>query len=90
MFKDVIDLLENCVPNYFNGEAELDGYMYETYGAELAHVEDMSKLNRVVTVIMDEETCTNHYVSGMKHVNRIGYLVTENPITEEFDLRDED
>ena len=59
----------------------------------------MAKQNRVITILEgDDESCfgeceacqcgsTMYYVSGYSFVNRIGYFVTEEPITEEFECK---
>lgn len=73
-----------------------NGRMFETYGEELTFVRQMAKENRVITIIEGDEDVENEfgeptlemfYVSGMHLVNRIGYLVTKEPITEEFELK---
>lgn len=73
------------------------GKMYETFGADLEFVTEMAKQNRVLTIIESDEDETNddletvsvwYVTSGMHHVNRIGYLVTEKPINgEDFEVR---
>jgi len=84
----------NLVNNHIDKNASFDGKMFETYGEELAFVIEMSKQNRVITIIeiygdeIDEDgdlipnMC---YASGMHHVNRIGYLITEESIEFEFE-----
>lgn len=72
------------------------GCMYETFGEELDFVREMAKQNRVITIIetdcedCDEEdgyaSLSMYYVSGYHFVNRIGYLITTEPITEEFEV----
>ncbi len=69
------------------------GKMYETYGEELDFVIEMSKQNRVLTIIeCDEDEIDEdgelqsvwYITSGMHFVNRIGYLVTEKSIGDAF------
>ena len=79
-----------------------NGNMFETFGEELDFVREMAKQNRVITILEgDDETCsgeceacecgsTLYYVSGYHLVNRIGYFVTEEPITEEFECKLDD
>jgi hypothetical protein len=84
----------NLVDNHIDKNASFDGKMFETYGDELAFVIEMSKENKVITIIegggdeVDEEGYlipNMYYTSGMHHVNRIGYLITEQPIEFEFE-----
>jgi hypothetical protein len=76
-----------------------NGKMFETFGEELEFVREMSKQNRVITIIESDENCSGsedddvecipdlYYISGMRLVNRIGFFVTTEPITEEFELK---
>ena len=84
----------NLIDNHINDNASFDGKMFETYGLELECVIEMAKQNRVITIIesdgdeVDDEgdlIPNMYYVSGMHHVNRIGYLITEEPIGFEFE-----
>jgi len=84
------------VPNTLDDNASFDGFMYETFGDELLIVQQMAKENRVITIIEGDEEVENEfgeptldmfYVSGMHLVNRIGYLITKEPITEEFEVK---
>ena len=82
------------IENHIDLNASFDGCMFETYGLELLYVKEMAELNRVITIVetdgdqVDEEgdvIPNMYYVSGMHHVNRIGYLITQNPITYDFE-----
>lgn len=83
------------VDNHIDDNAAFDGKMFETYGEEMDFVLEMSKENRVITIIESDEGCDEdedgfttpsmYYVSGMHVVNRIGYLITEDPIDFEFE-----
>ena len=84
----------NLVDNHIDKNAGFDGKLFETYGKELEFVREMAKENRVVTIIetygdeVDEfgDSIPNmYYTSGMHHVNRIGYLITTEPIENEFE-----
>jgi len=84
------------VPNTLDDNASFDGFMYETFGDELIIVQQMAKENRVITIIEGDEDVENEfgeptlnmfYVSGMHLVNRIGYLITKEPIKEEFEVK---
>lgn len=73
------------------------GKMYDTYGEDIAFVLEMAKQNRVLTIIESDEDEIDedgesqavwYVVSGMHVVNRIGYLVTEQPIIgEDFEVK---
>ena len=84
------------VTNHIDDNASFDGNMFETFDDELTFVIQMAKENRVITIIEGDEDVENEfgeptlnmfYVSGMHLVNRIGYLVTKEPITEEFEVK---
>lgn len=84
------------VPNHIDDNASFDGNMFETFDDELTFVRQMAEQNRVITIIEGDEEVENEfgeptldmfYVSGMHLVNRIGYLVTKEPITEEFEVK---
>ena len=86
------------IDNHIDNNASFDGKYFETFGEEIEFVLEMAKENRVITIIEclesednnDEEleTCSNfYYISGMHYVNRFGYLITEEPITEEFEVK---
>ena len=84
------------VPNTLDDNASFDGFMYETFGDELIIVQQMAKEDRVITIIEGDEDVENEfgeptlnmlYVSGMHLVNRIGYLITKEPIKEEFEVK---
>jgi hypothetical protein len=73
------------------------GKMYETYGEELAFVQEMATKNRVLTIIEADEDETNddgeetsvwYVISGFHYVNRIGYLITEQSIgDDQFEVK---
>lgn len=89
------DEMFTLVKNKFDFNASFDGYLHETYGEEMDFVLEMSKENRVITIIESDEGCEEdeegftipsmYYVSGIHVVNRIGYLITEEPIDFEFE-----
>ena len=68
------------VKNPFNANASWDGSMLETFGRELAHVQEVFKFapNTVWTVL----DCDGALVvgSGFHYVNRVGYIITEVPV----------
>lgn len=73
------------------------GKMYETYGEQLSFVSSMAIENRVVTIIEGDEDEINddgepmsvwYITSGMHFVNKIGYLVTQEPLNgDEFEVK---
>jgi hypothetical protein len=82
--------------NHIDLNSSFDNKMFETFGLELLFVKEMALQNRVVTIIEtdsdevneDGDTIPNMcYVSGMHHVNRIGYLITETPLTLDFECK---
>jgi len=90
-FDDCFTLIDN----HIDTNASFDGKMFETYGDEFEFVLEMKKQNRVITILesdggdeIDDEgyVIPNiYYTSGLHHVNRIGYLITEEPIEFEFE-----
>lgn len=91
-FYEKYELIENNLED----NASFDGCLFETYGDELLVVQQMAKENRVITIIEGDEEIENefgeptlnmYYVSGMHLVNRIGYLITKEPIKEEFQVK---
>lgn len=91
------------ITNHLDNNASYNGCMFETIGEEVQFVLEMAKENRVVTIIEtdndpdfdydkaiecgDELPLDMCYVSGMHIVNRIGYLITKEPIVEEFEVQ---
>ncbi len=85
------------VQNHIDDNASFDGCMFETFGDEVEFVMEMAKQNRVITIIESdceedindsgEVSACMYYVSGYHFVNRIGYLITTEPITEEFEVK---
>ena len=84
------------IENHLEDNASFGGCLFETYGDELLVVQQMAKENRVITIIEGDEEVENdfgeptlnmYYVSGMHLVNRIGYLITKEPIKEEFQVK---
>ena len=58
------------------------GCMYETFGEEVDYVISMAIKGRVATIV-DEDGDMFIY-SGFHRFNRMGYLVLDKEITEEF------
>jgi hypothetical protein len=79
--------------NHLDTNASFDGYCFETYGEELDYVLTKVKENRVITILEtdgDDDGINMCYASGYHLVNRIGYLITEEEITEDFEVDLED
>lgn len=55
---------------------------FETFGEELATVEAADPLT-VWTIVEGDETENQYLLPGFHHVNRIGYVLAEQPITQE-------
>ena len=71
----------NRVQNHIDTNASFDGCMFETYDKELEYVKSvLEKTPKRVWTILDCDGKT-YYASGYHHVNRLGYIITE----EEFD-----
>lgn len=71
------------IPNHLHSNASEDfgegGCLFETYGEELDYVRARPS-SRIWTIIDgDEETVI---VSGYHLVNRIGYILTEEPVPD--------
>ena len=94
--EDTFDELVTLIPNHIDDNASFDGNMFETYGEEVNFVTEMAKQNRVITIIEgdgesdDDEgeyTPNMYYVSGYHIVNRIGYLISEEPLPFDFEVK---
>lgn len=77
------------IQNPMDDNASFDGCMFETYGAELAFVlkTAQSSPNKVWTIL----DCDGELVitSGYQYVNRMGYLITQVPFTEDTQVADD-
>jgi hypothetical protein len=62
--------------NQIDKNASLDGYMFETYGEDLAFVRAKDE-NNIWTYVDDGDGGEPEIVPGFRTVNRLGYLVTE-------------
>ena len=94
MTEEEFDDCFNLIDNHIDTNAAFDSKMFETYGDEYKFVLEMAKQNRVITILesdgdeIDDEGYVipnMYYTSGLHHVNRIGYLITEEPIEFEFE-----
>lgn len=69
--------------NTLDKNAGVDGCLFESFGAEFAHVKSVleSEPDRVWTLV--ESDSGKWYVSqGFHRVNRVGYLISELPYDE--------
>lgn len=65
--------------NHLDINAAFDGCMYETYGDEDTFIRSSDKKH--VWTIIDVNAL--YVVPGRHYVNRLGYLITENPWEED-------
>jgi hypothetical protein len=70
-------------------DAPVDGFMFETYGKEVAHVKRVARKtpNKVWTMV-DGDNCKCYAIPGWHFVNRIGYFICEVPFPTEQDTKD--
>ena len=94
--EDQFDDQFTLVNNHIDDNASFDGKMFETFGPELDFVRSQASLNKVWTIIEGDEDEMGDdgelrpnmvYISGMHLVNRIGYLITKEPHTEEIEVK---
>jgi hypothetical protein len=68
--------------NHLNPDASFSfgdgGCMFETYGEEYDHV--VAQPDEHIWTIIDGEDGNTWVSSGMQRVNRIGYLISEQPV----------
>lgn len=77
---------EECNPieNKIEENASWNGTMFETYGEEFEFVKTQDVHN--VWTIVEGENNDIFILSGFHLVNRIGYLITEEPWEEETEV----
>jgi hypothetical protein len=97
--EEEFDAKYELIDNHIDTNAGFDGKMFETFGEEIDFVREISKQNRVITIVESDDNCKDcdedddecvpdmYYISGMRLVNRIGFLITSEPITEEFEVK---
>jgi len=90
-FRDPVQITEDefeskftMTKNHLEPNASLDGCMYETYGEEVEYIASLANSKRVWTFIEAEDNV--YFVTGMHFVNRLGYFVTTEPYTEEYEV----
>jgi len=72
------------VQNHIDTNGNMDGTMFETYGAEHAYVLTVPRYNIWTLVETDNSFCI---MNGYNWVNRLGYFVTEEPCTDDVTVR---
>lgn len=68
------------VKNPHNRDAGWNGCLFDTHGVEYNFIKNQSE-DRVWTLLSD-----NTLVNGRRHIDRVGYLVTELPWTEDMEV----
>lgn len=71
------------IKNFLDSNASLDGTMFETYGEELDFVRKQPA-NTIWTYCDDGEN--GWLTSGYHLVNRLGYVVCQEPCDEDVDV----
>lgn len=80
-FYDTYTILKNP----FDDNAAFDGGMLETYGQEQDYAFYLSKqTNRVWTILEGDGDL--YYTTGYHLINRLGYLITLQPYTEDIEV----
>ena len=74
------------VENHLDDNASWDGCMFETFGEEIAHIRELANTTKRVWTIVEGDDDTLFYCNGMRLVNRIGFLVTEEEWEGETDV----
>lgn len=67
--------------NHIDDNASYDGCMFETYGVELEFVKDHAQ-EHIWTILDGDGTLI--VSNGYQYVNRIGYLISEIPVPDNF------
>lgn len=76
------------VKNHIDTNASWDGCMFETYGEELEFVK--AQPEKKIWTVMDSDNGEMMVGSGFHFVNRLGYLITEEPWDDEIQVLDPD
>ena len=69
------------VKNHLDDNASFDGCMFETHDEEFVHVLRNADDKKVWTYVEGDEGM--YLIPGLHFVNRLGYLITEKPYTDE-------
>ena len=73
------------IQNHLDNNASLDGHMFETYGKENEFVRSIHREmpSKVWTLINEPGKREEYVVPGYHTVNRMGYIITGAPCTDE-------
>lgn len=87
--EDEFDARYPLIRNHLNPHASWGfddgpGCLFETYGEELAFVQRQDP--RTIWTFIDGDDGDCYVVSGFHFVNRIGYLISTNPVPEGTDI----
>lgn len=90
--EEEFDAKFTLVKNKFDDNASFNGCLHETFGTELEFVKSQAPLNKVWTIIEcdgadEEDNPIMYYTTGMHHVNRIGYLISNEPYITEMEVK---
>lgn len=68
------------IKNHITKDAPFDGMMFETYGEDYDFVK--KNIQKFIWTLVDGDG-GSYILSGFHVVNRLGYFICENPISEE-------
>jgi len=72
------------IKNKLDKNASIDGYMFETYGKEVAAVKkQIEKDHNTVWTVIDGMNRKTYAIPGWHFVNRLGYFITKVPYENE-------
>jgi hypothetical protein len=87
--EDQFDSMFTLVPNHLRNDTgwEVNGQccLYEGYGKDANYIRSISDTNTVWTYVEGDEG--TYLLSGMYFVNRIGYLVSKERYTEDYEVK---
>lgn len=84
--EDEFDRQYPLIPNHLNPNASWafgdsgGGCLFETYGEEIRFVSEQDP--RTIWTLIDGDDGDLYVVSGFHFVNRVGYLISKDPIPE--------
>lgn len=87
--EDQFDSMFTLVPNHIRNDTgwcvDDKCCLYETYGEEVDYIASISDTNTVWTYVVGDEG--TYLLSGMYLVNRMGYLVSKERYTEDYEVK---
>ncbi len=81
---DVFERKYKPVKNHIDSNASGDGDLFETYGEEWEHVSKQD-CHHVWTLVESDTGKKEYLTPGFHVVNRLNYMITEKPWTDEDD-----